>query len=765
MENQFTLIWLCLSVILVAGMQIGFLFVEAGFVRSKNSINVAMKNVADFAVAVLAFVMFGAALMFGTSHSGLVGWSSGLIGFGTSDPADLAKLLFQAMFCGTAATIISGAVAERMRFSTYLAITLLLVLLVYPIIGHWIWGSAILGAGNAGWLESMGFIDFAGSAVVHITGGIAALIIAFIIGPRIGRYDENSGIPSAIQGHSPVLAAAGALILSVGWMGFNTGGLSPGSAAFSFAIANTVLAGCAGCVAAMLMGRKWDGLYRPDRAINGLLSGLVAITASAPYASPLPAIVLGAAAGIVTFLAAEFIERKLRIDDAVYAIAVHGVGGICGILAVPFIRRAELGGLPMFEQLAVQALGVVSLCAFLCLTIGATAWALKRAGLLRVSEKDEIAGLNYAEHGALLGTARLQKILTDLNAGDSNLTIRVPVDDFDEGADLALAFNDFLARVEAAEIESRARLQAEQAAANAQEQKLLRDTAEREKQQRKTMDQTLQNFSTEFGALVSALNQQSLKLNEQAIQLGENSSSSSKGASAARTASREAMAVSSEMAQATTGLAAMLSQVATNVSAAGQSAEQALSASHSGSAAAAALENGAADIGKLVDGIQLIMRRANILALNAAIEAANAGASGGGFSVVAQEIGDLAKQTQKSSREIAVIVERLSSLIGDSVAHFRIINDEVSLMAGASREIGEAANEQARNGQRLGELAARATNLSKQAEQSVAGTAEGVDATASTATRLEDSAEELNRIAARVGDSFQALQNSLRRQG
>ncbi|NJM51847.1 MAG: hypothetical protein HC843_14075 [Sphingomonadales bacterium] len=711
MESNFTLIWLCLSAILVAGMQIGFLFVEAGFVRSKNSINVAMKNVADFAVAVVAFALIGAAIMFGSSHFGLFGWSLSLASFGTDNPETLAMLLFQAMFCGTAATIISGAVAERIKFGAYLATTLFLVLLIYPVIGHWIWGSALLGQGSAGWLEKAGFTDFAGSSVVHITGGISALIITVIIGPRLGRFDAKTGKPIVIQGHSPVLAAAGALILATGWMGFNTGGLTPGSAAFSYAMANTVLAGCAGSTAAMVIGRWLDGLYRTDRAINGMLSALVAVTACAPYTAPMSAMLLGAATAAITLVAAEFIERRLRIDDAVYAISVHGVGGICGILALPFVRRADVTGLPLWEQLAVQAMGVAAITLFLCITIGAFTLCLKYRGWLRVSEADEICGLNYAEHGALLGTARLQKILSELNAGESNLSARVAVDDFDEGADLAIAFNNFLGRVEAAERDARKRLQVEQAAANAQEQQFLRDAATREKEQRELLDQTLQNFSAEFGTLVTALNQHSFKLNAQAEQLDRNSTLSVKGISSARRVSHEAMAVSAEMAQATTGLAAMLSQVATNVSTAGQSAQQALSASYDGRAAATALEHGAADIGKLVDGIQSIMRRANILALNAAIEAANAGESGAGFSVVAQEIGELAKQTQKSSREIAAIVDHLSGLIGDGVAHFRIIDAQIGLMAEVSNEIGLATQEQAHTGQRLGELAERATAL------------------------------------------------------
>ncbi|MEP6199870.1 MAG: hypothetical protein ABJ135_00140, partial [Marinomonas sp.] len=255
-------LWIAMACVLVAMMQIGFLFLEAGFVRSKNSINVSMKNLADFVTAILCFHILGAAIMFGGGF-GAIGFDADLLAFSGSGEVTL-YLLFQPLFCGTAATIVSGAVAERLRFSAYIYLTLPLSVLIYPIVGHWAWASGLPGGTAQGWLEAWGFIDFAGASVVHLTGGAAALAILLVVGARDGRFTDDADM-RPIHGHSPILAGSGALILLIGWLGFNSGGLEPGTDEFARALSNTLLAGAAGAVAAGFVGFQTERYFRADR--------------------------------------------------------------------------------------------------------------------------------------------------------------------------------------------------------------------------------------------------------------------------------------------------------------------------------------------------------------------------------------------------------------------------------------------------------------------------------------------------------------------
>lgn len=387
--------WLLLAAFLVMFMQAGFAMVEAGFVRSKNVVNIMMKNFIDFSMGSLAFFFLGYGFMFG-GGSVIIGTTD----FMPQDPSGLAFVLFQTMFAATAATIVSGAVAGRMKFVAYFIYSVVICAFVYPIIGHWSWGGL---AGNAGWLENLGFLDFAGSTVVHGVGGAMALAGAMVLGPRIGKYNKD-GSANVIPGHSMTLAGLGVFILWLGWFGFNPGSQAQiahegDAGAVALIAMNTNLAAAAGAFIAMLV--TWLMFKKPDLSmtLNGALAGLVAITAPCDGVTPVSSILIGAIAGVLIVASVVFFD-KLKIDDPVGAISVHGVNGIWGTLAVGlFNTEAGLFSGAGFGQFGVQALGAFASTAAAFLVMFVVFNIIKATVGLRVSEQEELRGLDITEHG------------------------------------------------------------------------------------------------------------------------------------------------------------------------------------------------------------------------------------------------------------------------------------------------------------------------------------------------------------------------------
>lgn len=390
-------IWVLLAAALVFFMQAGFAMVEAGLTRAKNTGNILMKNLMDFAIGTILFWFLGFGLMFGTDIGGIIGlpdlFAQG--DYSGSYPSP-AFLIFQTVFCATAATIVSGAMAERTKFISYCLYSGMISLLVYPVSGHWIWGG--------GWLSQLGFHDFAGSTVVHMVGGVAALVGAKILGPRIGKYGKD-GKPKAILGHNMALAALGVFILWFGWFGFNGGSTLSATGddailSISSIFVTTNLAAAASAVVIMIL--TWLKYKKPDISMtfNGALAGLVAITAGCDAVSPVGALLIGVIAGVVVLFGIEFIDKKLKIDDPVGAIGVHGLCGALGTLLVGVF--ATDGGLlygGSFEMLGVQALGVVSVAGYVAIVMTIVFLAVKHTVGLRVSKEEEISGLDITEHG------------------------------------------------------------------------------------------------------------------------------------------------------------------------------------------------------------------------------------------------------------------------------------------------------------------------------------------------------------------------------
>ncbi|MFO7928948.1 MAG: ammonium transporter [Candidatus Humimicrobiaceae bacterium] len=396
-------IWILLATFLVFFMQAGFAMVEVGFTRAKNAVNILMKNLMDFSLGVLVFFFLGYGLMFGTDIGGFVGRDSFLLSIiNPANTSNFALWIFQAVFAATAATIVSGAMAERTRFKSYLVYTVFLTALIYPIVGHWIWGG--------GWLSSLGMIDFAGSTVVHSVGGWAALAGALILGPRYGKYGPD-GTSRAIPGHNISLAALGVFILWFGWFGFNCGStLSGSSQALSTVAVTTTLAAASAATASMFF--VWVRYKKPDAsmALNGALAGLVAITAGCAVVSPFSAIVIGIIAGVLCPVFVEIFDQKLRIDDPVGAISVHGICGAFGTLAVGLFAQAdyaEIGGFGNISGLffgggagllLTQLIGVISVFAWTFGSMLLIFFVLSKIIGLRVSRETELKGLDIEEH-------------------------------------------------------------------------------------------------------------------------------------------------------------------------------------------------------------------------------------------------------------------------------------------------------------------------------------------------------------------------------
>lgn len=385
-------VWTLVAAALVFFMQAGFAMVEAGFTRAKNAVNIMMKNLMDFSMGTLCFWAIGFGLMFGVSGTGFFGTT----GFFLSDfqmggdPWVLAFWMFQVVFAATAATIVSGAMAERTRFSGYLIYTAVVTGLIYPVFGSWAWGSLFNGSG---WLENLGFIDFAGSTVVHSVGGWAALAGTLVLGPRLGKYATDGSV-RPILGHNIPLAALGVFILWLGWFGFNPGSTTAAGKDIAMIFVNTNLAAAAGAVLAMLV--SWIKFGKPEvgMSLNGALAGLVGITAGCANVTPASAVMIGALAGIIVVFSVLFFD-KLRIDDPVGAISVHGVCGAWGTLAAGLFNT---GGV----SLAVVGVQIIGIAACFLWTFPA-AWAMfKLIDItlgLRVSPEEELEGLDAVEHG------------------------------------------------------------------------------------------------------------------------------------------------------------------------------------------------------------------------------------------------------------------------------------------------------------------------------------------------------------------------------
>jgi ammonium transporter, Amt family len=411
-QSVANIIWLCLCAFLVFFMQAGFALVESGLTRAKNSVNIMMKNLLDFCFGSLLFWAVGYAIMYSSGDDNYFGFnvdfsflSSATAPTDGAGYATSAAWLFQVVFAATAATIVSGAMAERTKLISYLIYSCVISAIIYPIAGHWMWGG--------GWLSDLGFRDFAGSSVVHSVGGWAALAGAIIVGPRLGKYNKDGSV-NAISPHNMPMAALGVFILWFGWYGFNPGSTLLAISGVSHVAVTTTLAAAAGAIAALVV--SWIHFKKPDLSmtLNGTLAGLVGITAPCASVSTGSAVIIGLVAGVLVFYSCLLFERKLKIDDPVGAISVHGVCGAWGTLAVGLFGQRSIdvaywsettsikdglffgGG---FEQLGIQLTAIGAVFVFVFASMFLVFFIIKKTVGLRVSDAEQMEGLDIGEHG------------------------------------------------------------------------------------------------------------------------------------------------------------------------------------------------------------------------------------------------------------------------------------------------------------------------------------------------------------------------------
>ena len=398
-KDDMGMLWMLIAGILVFFMQAGFTLVESGMTRSKNAVNIAMKNLLDIAVGSLTYWFVGYSLMYGDTTNGWFFWSGIMQGEG-------ADLFFQTMFAATAATIVSGAIAGRTKYSTYIVFSIVMTAIIYPIAGGWEW--------NGGWLNNTDgfmpaeFIDFAGSSIVHAVGGFAALVAAYMVGPRIGKFIDGKVMP--IPGHNQILATLGVFILWLGWFGFNGGSqLAWGgddAVGASKVVLITNLAAAAGALGALITTWVWYGKPHLAQSLNGALAGLVSITAGCGNMNAGGAVLAGLIGGIIVVFSIEFIEKKLKIDDAIGAASVHGVVGFWGTIVIGLWGVDGDAGLGIFNgggsaQLLAQLVGGLAYAIWAVVLSFVVFGVLKYTMGLRVSEEEEVAGLDISEHGSI----------------------------------------------------------------------------------------------------------------------------------------------------------------------------------------------------------------------------------------------------------------------------------------------------------------------------------------------------------------------------
>jgi len=753
-------IWTMTAAALVLLMQVGFLLLEAGMVRSKNSINVAQKNITDFLLATVVFYLLGFSIMFGPSIGGWIGSLGSLTAFADTDDWSYTFFVFQAVFVGTSATIVSGAVAERMKFSGYLVMAIVLALVIYPVFGHWAWGNLLIGE-NSAWLADLGFMDFAGSTVVHSVGGWTGLAGVIVLGARLERFNAE-GKPNLLQGHSLVLSTAGAMILLVGWVGFNGGSTTSGTPAFARIVANTILAASFAGVGALIAGRIWDGLFQPTRSINGMLGGLVGITAGCDAVGPYGAVAIGIICGLAVVASEEIILRKFKLDDVVGAVSVHGVCGALGtILLAAFALESKLGAASRFHQFLVQLAGV-GVAFVWTMAISLTVFKIIDVLIgLRVSEDEEREGLNAAEHGVTLGSGELQKMLMEMVKGDANLSHRLHVEPGDESGELAFLFNSLLERLEAEDIVKQKGV-AEQEAYRLIEQETvveisriielarsgdLRDrmSAEGKSGMLKTISNGINGLFDSVGDMVndirSALEAMSSgELGE--VQIGE-----ARGDFAAiRTAYNDTTRQTSQVIQTIRASSGQVNASATTLEAANaaiksqsvtqrqqlqqtadhitnvyqglsKTADNATFALNSTAETSelsvrgvqlvsdaqqkmAQIESASKKVLAVVDMIEGIAAQTHLLSINASVEAARAGEKGKSFAVVSQEVRQLATRVAEQSEYINQIItenQRLVTSGVESVNEIQATLARIAEVADAAARVTSEINNSAKN--------------------------------------------------------------------
>lgn len=647
-------VWIIAASALVFLMQAGFMALESGMARAKNSINIAIKNLADFVISVAGFWVVGFGLMFGVSESGLFGTTDFFMTLGDDTWRSLF-FVFQAVFVGTAATIDSGAVAERTKFGSYVLLSFITSAFIYPVFGHWAWGSFLHGT-TQGWLEARGFVDFAGSTVVHSIGAWVALAGVIVVGPRIGKYNED-GTPNKIPPHNLVMVYLGTFILFFGWFGFNAGSTLGATPQIAPITQNTILAAVFGSAVAGALSWLFSPSKHPEAEMiaNGLLAGLVAITAGCAYVESAGAVAIGAVAGAVVFGGSLFLERVVKLDDVVGAIPVHGMCGVWGTIATGIFMRPEFlaeRGVARIRQIGIQALGSATAFAWAFPIAMLAVFVISKTVGMRVSPEAEEQGLNIAEHGASSSVIGLVTSMARVGTVDRyDRSLLVPVEEGTEVGELSAYFNSMVEalmeqqdRVERAMAEQKTAFD-EISKARRMEQELRASL----KARKHASDQAVRDYATGMERDVAAISRKTEEI-ERSIEV-------SVGNSARMTDSF------SRVTRSIDGLFLSFKDVSESADDASQRVSVAVNEVQSTLEIIRSLTAATREIQSIILEVNELSEQTRLLSINARIEAARAGEAGRGFSVVANEVKELA---ETSARSADVIAQHLSAVRGNA---------------------------------------------------------------------------------------------------
>ncbi|MEQ8351206.1 MAG: ammonium transporter [Leptospiraceae bacterium] len=731
------ILWVIIASALVLFMQAGFLMLETGMVRAKNTINVAFKNLFDFFIGVVAFFALGYGIMFGSSYLGWIGTDNFFLAQ-VKEPSKFAFFLFQATFLGTAATIASGAVAERMRFSAYILISLFASIWIYPVFGHWAWGG--------GWLSEMGFIDFAGSTVVHSTGGWIALAAIIMLGPRQDKFDE-SGKPRKITGHNLPAAALGTFILMFGWLGFNGGSTLAYTDAIPLILVNTTIAAAGGALSAMVV--SWIRFRAPavEDGINGVLGGLVAITAGCHMMSPAMALLVGGIAGIIASLFVILLENFFRLDDVVGAFTVHSVCGVWGTLALALVGNtssfATTNGEPIsrLEQMGIQLIGVGSntLWAFGLALI--FFWTIKRFTPLRVTAKEESDGLNFSEHNARTNWFELMRSMDSMARGEGDLSTKLEVEPATAEGAIAEVFNRIQERMYGliAQIHTSVD-QMEMAASDMTEVSVdINSTVEEQSAQLEEINALMELISKAVKDVAEFTEKQNHLSTQVEAMIGRTVDSASR--------------LHSRIDQATERAGN-----GRNLASEGQKVLGELSHGMQG------IEQGAGQVMNIVKTLQKISEQLSFLSINASIEAARSGHDGMGFAVVAGEINNLAEFTAARTKEAQSHISEMQRWVTTGSAgidrtrnSFRTIAEEVANIDEELKQIRSISEDQNEQGKRIPELMSELDTMAESIEENVKSRSKEIGEIYESISELNDSLTDMNRRTEKLQDTGSSL--------